>query len=112
MMMDMPFGIDFPNRKALEARHKLPYRCKADDQIGQAGQHGAPEDRADYVIARYTHGQKVETAKDDEGEGDKVHDAHKRLLMLPEKRRLVLPEKKTPAKKRLPFQPVPSITKL
>jgi hypothetical protein len=104
MMMEMPFGIDFSNREALEARHELPYGCKADNQIGQAGQRGAPEDRADYVIARYTHGQPVETAKDDEGEGGEVHDAHKRLLMLPDKKRL--------QKKRLSFQTVPSITEL
>jgi hypothetical protein len=84
MMREMPLGIDFSNGEALEARHELPYGCKADDQIAQAGQHGAAEDRADYVIARYTHGQPVETAKDDEGEGGEIHDAHKRLLMLPE----------------------------
>jgi len=104
MMREMPFGIDFSNGEALEARHELPYCCKAYDQIGQAGQHGAPKDRADYVMAGHTHGQPVETAKDYEGERDEIHDAHKRLLMLP--------DKKTPAKKRLPFQAVPSITRL
>jgi len=104
MMREMPFGIDFSKGEALEARHELPYGCKAYDQIGQAGQHGAPKGCADYVIAGHTHGQPVETAKDDESERDEVHDAHKRLLMLP--------DKKTPAKKRSPFQTVPSITKL